>query len=204
MEFGHVLAFNVALIAAIFSPGPAMLYFIRQTIVQGRRTGLYTVMGLGAMAAAWTALALLGLEAVFALFPWAYVAFKTLGAAYLIWIAYQIWVHARAPLGEAPKPPARAFLGGVLVNLANPKSVLFAASVLIVIFPSDMALAAKGWVVVNHLVVEWGIGGALVMLISSGAASERYLKAKPVFDRVAALVLGGLGLRLLLSHDTMR
>ena len=200
MELSHIIAFNVTLLAAILSPGPAMLYVIRQTLAQGRRAGLYTVWGLGTMAAVWTALALLGLDAVFAVFPWAYVLVKSAGALYLLCIAYQTWVHARAPLGEAPKPAAQAFLGGVLVNMANPKSVLFAAAVLIVIFPPEMSLSAKALIVANHLVVEWIVGSVLVLLLSTQAISSRYLRGKHIFDRLAALVLGGLGLRLLLSR----
>ena len=200
MGWEHVLAFNVPLLAAILSPGPAMLYFIRTTLAQGRRTGLFTVWGLGTMAATWTALALLGLDAVFALFPWAYVIIKTGGALYLLWIAYQTWTHARDPLGEPPRPPARAFLGGVLVNLANPKSALFSAAVLIVIFPQGMGALDKGLIVLNHLIVEWIVGSILVLALSTRMISSRYLRAKPVFDRIAAGVLGLLGLRLLVSR----
>ena len=142
MELAHLIAFNLALLAAIASPGPAMLYFIRTTLASGRVIGLYTVWGLGLMAATLTALAFMGLSAVFALFPWAFVIFKTIGALYLIWIAYQTWCDAREPVEAAPTPPARAFLGGMLVNLSNPKSVLFAAAVIIVILPLPQVLIA--------------------------------------------------------------
>lgn len=200
MEIGHLIAFNATLLAAIASPGPAMLYFIRTTLSSGRRTGLYTVWGLGAMAATWTALALMGLDAVFAVFPWAYALFKTVGALYLLWIAYQTWRHAKAPVSAAPTPAARAFWGGVLVNLANPKSVLFAAAVIMVIFPQGLGLADKALIVANHLIVEWIVGSTLVILFSTPRISAGYLQAKPLLDRIAGTVLGLLGLRLLISR----
>lgn len=177
-----------------------MLYFIRTTLSSGRRTGLYTVWGLGAMAATWTALALMGLDAVFAVFPWAYALFKTVGALYLLWIAYQTWRHANAPVSAAPTPAARAFWGGVLVNLANPKSVLFAAAVIMVIFPQGLGLADKALIVANHLIVEWIVGSTLVILFSTPRISAGYLQAKPLLDRIAGTVLGLLGLRLLISR----
>lgn len=200
MELTHIIAFNLTLLAAILSPGPAMLYFIRTTLAEGRRAGLFTVFGLGTMAALWTAMALLGLNALFALVPWAYIVIKTAGALYLIWIAVQTWKHARDPLGQPPRPAAKAFLGGVLVNLANPKSVLFAAAVLIVIFPPDLSGTEKAAVVLNHLVVEWLVGAGLVLLLSTQTVSQRYLRLKAGLDRFAALVLGALGLRLLLER----
>lgn len=200
MELAHLIAFNLTLLAAILSPGPAMLYFIRTTLASGRMAGLYTVWGLGMMAATWTALAFLGLDAIFAVFPWAFIALKTIGALYLIWIAYQTWAHARAPMGDAPTPPMRAFLGGVLVNMSNPKSVLFAGAVIMVIFPQGMAFADKAIVVLNHLVIELIVGSALVLAFSTKHVSAGYLRAKPILDRIAASVLGFLGLKLLLSR----
>lgn len=200
MELAHLIAFNLTLLAAILSPGPAMLYFIRTTLASGRMAGLYTVWGLGMMAATWTALAFLGLDAIFAVFPWAFIALKTIDALYLIWIAYQTWAHARAPMGDAPTPPMRAFLGGVLVNMSNPKSVLFAGAVIMVIFPQGMAFADKSIVVLNHLVIELIVGSALVLAFSTKHVSAGYLRAKPILDRIAASVLGFLGLKLLLSR----
>jgi len=200
LELAHIIAFNATLLAAIASPGPAMLYFIRTTLASGRASGLYTVWGLGVMAATWTALAFMGLDAVFALFPWAFVILKTVGALYLLWISYQTWKHARSRLSDAPKPAASAFLGGVLVNLSNPKSVLFSAAVIMVIFPQDMGWADKALIVTNHLVIEFIVGSALVLAFSTKHVSAGYLRAKPILDRIAATVLGLLGLRLLLSR----
>ena len=202
METTHLIAFNLTLLAAIASPGPAMLMAIRATLTGGLRHGLVVGAGLGTMAAGWTALALLGLDSIFALFPWAYLALKTAGALYLLWIAYGMWRTARVPLtptrGDVPRH--RAFLTGLSVNLANPKSVLFASAVLLVIFPQDMSLAEKSIIVTNHLAVELICYTAFAVLLSSGPARDGYLRAKPVLDRIAAAVLGALGLRLLLDR----
>nr|MDJ0822039.1 LysE family translocator [Paracoccaceae bacterium] len=138
MEWTHLLAFNLALLAAMAAPGPALLFALRQSIAGGFRVGAATGCGLALAAAGWTAAALLGLEAVFIVFPWAYTVMKFVGAAYLMWIAYGLWRDASRPVTDSARPGARAFWGGALVNLSNPKSVLFAASVLVVIFPPDM------------------------------------------------------------------
>jgi threonine/homoserine/homoserine lactone efflux protein len=85
----------------------------------------------------------------------------------------------------------------VLVNLANPKSVLFAAAVIVVVFPKGLSLTDKAIIVGNHLMIELLFYSALAMLMSTQAISRRYLRLKPVLDRVAAGVLGALGVRLL-------
>jgi len=202
LELSHIIAFNLTLIAAILSPGPAMLVALRATLAQGRHAGTLTGLGLGIMAAGWTTMALLGLESLFLLFPWAYVTMKTLGALYLIWIAYKTWRTASTPLSDTPSVPARrAFLNGVFVNFANPKSVLFASAVLLVIFPRDLLLAEKALVVLNHLCVEIVFYTGFALLLSTKRSKTGYLRLKPIFDRVAALVLGALGLRLLLDRS---
>lgn len=200
MDSAHLIAFNLTLLAAMAAPGPALLYALRMSVAHGFPAGAVTGMGLALVAAGWTAAALLGLDAVFALFPWAFVLLKAGGALYLLYIAFGLWRAARAPLGTAPHPGGRAFLGGMLVNLANPKAVLFAASVLIVIFPPDLTLAAKGVIVANHLAVEIVVYSLFAAALSTPAARAGYLGAKPLLDRLAALVLGGLGLRLILDR----
>lgn len=201
MELAQILAFNAALLVALASPGPALLILTQTAISIDRRSAIWTGLGLASMAAVWTLAALLGLELVFELFPSAYLILKTLGALYLIWIAWGTWKAARSPLAKAPQiAPGRAFRRGVMVNLANPKSALFAAGVLIVIFPPDLTAAQIALVVANHLVVEVVIYTLLAVALSRPAAKRAYLAAKSNLDRLTAAVLGTLGLRLLLDR----
>lgn len=200
MTTAQLLAFNLTLLAALAAPGPALLYALRQSIAGGFAVGLATGAGLAVMAATWTGAALLGLNAVFALVPWAYLALKTVGAAYLIWVAIQLWRHARDPVSDSARPGARAFVGGLLVNAANPKSVLFAGAVLVVIFPPDLSLSAKAFIVLNHLAVELVAYALFAACLSSGPARAGYLRLKPAIDRTASVILGALGLRLLFGR----
>ncbi|ETX16573.1 lysine transporter LysE [Roseivivax halodurans JCM 10272] len=201
MDWPHLLAFNLTLLAAMASPGPALLLALRTSLVQGPRAGIATGLGLGTMAAAWTAAALLGLEAIFALVPWAYLTLKVAGALYLLWLAAALWRDARTPLSESGRSAGgQAFRTGLLVNLANPKSVLFAASVLLVIFPAGLAPHEKALIVANHLAVEWTLCSLFALALATPPARSGYLALKPVLDRVAAAVLAALGLKLLIDR----
>ena len=198
----HLIAFNLTLLAAIASPGPSLLFLARTTLAEGRTAGIAAAFGLGLMAAIWTAAALLGLDALFGVFPWTYVVVKTIGAAYLIWIAIQMWGNARQPVAKGTKTAhSKFFRQGLLINLGNPKSVLFSAAVLVVIFPQDLTPAAKALIFGNHLAVEWIAQPLLAILLSTEAVRRRYMNAKVITDRLAAGVLGGLGLRLLADRS---
>nr|WP_299297768.1 LysE family transporter [uncultured Tateyamaria sp.] len=199
MTASELLVFNTVLLAALASPGAAMLFITRMTVASGRIAGIATGIGLGTAAAMWTLAALLGLEAVFALFPWTYTALKLGGAAYLIWIAIQTWRSARDPLGDAPTARGRAFLSGLLVNAGNPKSMLFAAAIIVVVFPQGLAAADIAVIVFNHWLLELVFYTGLSVLLSSTPARRGYISLKPLLDRIAATLLGALGVRLILE-----
>ena len=138
MTITHLIAFNMALLAAIASPGPAFLVAVHTTVTDGTRAGIILGLGLGLTAAMWTLLALLGLERIFLLMPWVYVTAKICGALYLCYLAFLAWRNATSPPRYNTNRQRSTFRNGVLINLSNPKSVIFAAAVLIVIFPDDL------------------------------------------------------------------
>ena len=200
MDWGHVLAFNLALIAALVSPGPAFLVAAKTTLTMGRGAGIAAGFGLGTMAILWTGAALLGLEAVFALFPWAFTALKTAGALYLIHFAIKTWRHAHDPLPQVqPGLAKRAFWSGFLVNLGNPKSVLFAAAVILVVFPQGLQPGFIPLVLLNQFALEILFYVLVATALSTAASRRRYLSFKSTLDRISATLLGAFGVRLLLE-----
>ena len=200
MATEHLVAFNLALLVAVASPGPALLVALQTTLSAGRKAGMAVGYGLGLMAALWTLMALFGLAAIFNLFPFAYAAAKIAGALYLIYIAVRMWAGAKEPISPQAKPAQRGFRDGVLINLLNPKPVLFATAVLVVIFPPQMSSLEKVAVALNHFMVEVIFYQLLTRGMSTPAVRESYLRAKAYLDRTASVVLGALGVRLLLSR----
>ena len=201
MTWEQLVAFNIALLVAIASPGPALLMATHTSASRGRAAGVAAGLGLGLMAAIWTLMALLGLAVVFELFPMVYTAAKIVGGGYLLYLAYKMWRNASAPI-SAQIPPARhAFRQGFLVNLFNPKSVLFAAAVLVAVFPAGLSVAESFVIVFNHFLVETAFYTTLAFCMSTQAVSKRYMKAKAYVDRGAAIILGALGIRIALSRE---
>lgn len=196
----QLLAFNAVLAASILSPGPAFVMALRSGVTGGTAAGIATGLGLGLMAAGWTLAALLGLDTIFGLFPWAYGALKLGGAAYLIYLAVQMWRGAKTPLAPGAAPRGQAVLRGVLTNLGNPKSMLFAAAVLVVIFPEPLQAGDILLLTANHFLLEMTFYTALALVLGFPSLRSRYMATKPFFDRLCALLLGALGLKLLLQR----
>jgi len=80
------------------------------------------------------------------------------------------------------------------------RRVLFAAAVLIAIFPGGLGAVNSALIAFNHLLIELSFYTALAFCLNTEAVAGRYLRAKTWIDRGAAAVLGALGLRILLSR----
>ena len=197
----ELVAFNAILLAAWISPGPAMLIAMHANLTNGRLAGIAAGLGLATTASLWTLAALLGLDALFTAVPLAYSVMKVLGGLYLMWVAVQTWRSAAAPLGATkPQGQGRAFRRGLLSNLYNPKAVLFSAAALALVVPKDISPAGIGIVTLNHFLFEVFLYTLLAFVLSTPMVQRGYLSAKRWIDRVAASLLGALGLRLLIER----
>lgn len=200
MSVELLISFNIALLVALVSPGPAMLVVIQTSLSAGRQAGISAGCGLGVMAATWTILALFGLEVIFKIFPWFYTTARFIGGIYLIYIAWKMWLGSRDEIKIKTEVVHRSFRQGVTINLLNPKSALFAAAVLVVVFPNGLTPFEGAIIALNQLVVEILFYTLLTVAMGARTIKTRYLNAKIYIDRTASFVLAALGLRILIRE----
>ena len=110
------------------SPGPAVLYIVTRTLDQGTAAGFASMAGITLGGVVHVCLAAFGVAAVAAAWPLSLLLVQAAGAAYLVWIGWQR-IRAAGERADIGKPAAaklwRVFREGVIVNLTNPKTVLF-------------------------------------------------------------------------------
>ena len=123
------LFLGVALIAT-FSPGPAVLLAISNSVAKGPRRALICSLGnaLGLFVVSGVAMA--GMGIVLATSASAFLLLKLAGAAYLIYLGIKQWrKHDSAfQTVSAPSPVTanwRLFAQGVTLALTNPKAIVF-------------------------------------------------------------------------------
>lgn len=201
VTFAQLLLFVGTLSVAILSPGPGVIAVSQSAFAMGRARALPYGWGLAVGASLWCLFALLGLTVLFRVLPWTFVALKVLGGAYLVWIAWKMWVHAPDPLPDpAEKRHGAGFWGGLVLNLSNPKPALFYSAVLLSIFPAALGGFDKLVVSAVALSVELGFYTALATLMALPLLRRRYYAAKFWIDRIAAGLIGLLGISLILRH----
>jgi threonine/homoserine/homoserine lactone efflux protein len=146
---GHLAAFLGVSAIVIVTPGPDTALTIRNSLLSGRRAGVFTAMGVSSGQAAWTLATAAGVAALLAASEPAFVAVKLLGAAYLFWLGAQSL--AAAIRGRSQKRVAAvkrgalerrvAFRQGFLSNLGNPKMAAFFPSLLPQFAPQQHAFS---------------------------------------------------------------
>jgi threonine/homoserine/homoserine lactone efflux protein len=189
---------------AVTSPGPSTVLVIQTAAVAGRRNGLLAAAAMMGGALVWAAGALFGLQALFAHFDWLYLAFRIGGGLYLIWLAVMIWRHARDPLPEIAAGDASAmvgwtgFLRALLLQLGNPKIMVFFGSIFLSVLPHDLPSWMNGTVLALIAINEFTWFAILALVFSGGTARAFYRRTKFWLDRFMGGALALLGLRLVL------
>lgn len=185
----------------LLTPGPNVLLVSQLAASSTRSAGLAAALGISLVAALWAGLAVLGLQAVFVAYPRLRLGFQLIGSAYLLYLAWRLWRYG-SPLGAVTGEKVsvwQAFRLGLLTNLTNPKSVLFFGSVFAAALPEQRGAALSLIVVLvifgNALV--WHI--ALALAFGQGRLQKLYQQHARSISRIAGLLLGAFGARLMLS-----
>jgi threonine/homoserine/homoserine lactone efflux protein len=199
-----LLGLAVVHLLAVASPGPSTVLVIQTAAVAGRRGGLLAALAMMAGALIWATAALFGLQVLFAKFEWLYLAFRFAGAVYLIYLAIMLWRHARDPLPEVPVGSTAhlagwpGFLRALLLQLSNPKIMVFFGSIFLSVLPPHLPAWMDGAVLAIVAFNEFTWFALLALLFSGGPARAFYRRAKVWLDRIMGGALALLGLRLAL------
>ena len=133
----HFAAFLGVSAIVIMTPGPDTALTIRNTLLGGRRAGIFTAVGVSGGQAAWTLATAAGIAALLAASEPAFLAVKLAGSAYLVWLGLQAILSAlrgrsrqRSELARRPLSRRTALRQGLLSNLGNPKMAAFFPSLL--------------------------------------------------------------------------
>lgn len=209
METVEILAVVAAIwgLAAVV-PGPDVLAIARSAAVAGRTPALATVAGIAVGTVIWGLAGFLGISTLFALAPALYGMVKLLGGAYLIWTGLTLLRAAGRPGPTAtgdgaagPRQSSRsAFLQGALVNLANPKTAVFVASLYATVLPADPGGLLGAGVIAVTTGVSVGWYAAVACLLSTSALRRGYAGARRWLSALAGAAFIGFGARLLATR----
>lgn len=201
-----LISFCIASVMLALVPGPDNIFVVTHAVIRGRDAGLAVVLGLCTGLLVHTTLVALGIAVVFQTSIWAFTLLKTIGAGYLLYLAWQAATAVPPALDD--DMTNRSGFGwfyrrGIIMNLTNPKVLLFFLA-----FLPQFVVPGSDGVTVQIIV----LGGLFIlvtimvfgtMALMAGRMSH-LLRRSPLFHKtlnyLASLVFAGLALHLLLSQ----
>ncbi|HEV7206810.1 MAG TPA: LysE family translocator [Jatrophihabitans sp.] len=126
----HLLAWIITSFVIIVIPGPSVLFTIGRALTIGRRGAVISAAGNSLGVYLQIVAVALGVGTLVQRSSQVYTVIKFAGALYLVYLGVQAFRHRRALsdalTGSVPVARGRRqFLDGVLVGLANPKTIVF-------------------------------------------------------------------------------
>ena len=192
--------FGLAVVLSL-APGPDNLFVLAQSMAHGARSGLWVVLGLCSGLVVHTLAVALGLAALMAASPWALRLVQTLGAAYLLYLAWGAWRAGASRPGQAvAQTGMRLWRRGLFMNVTNPKVVLFFLALLPQFVQPDAApagqIVALGAVFMVAALLVFGSISFFAGYL--GDALRRHANAQKWLNRASAGVFVALAARLLM------
>ncbi|WP_326584619.1 LysE family translocator [Streptomyces sp. NBC_00481] len=179
--------FLLAVTIVCVTPGPDMLYVMSYGVSQGRSGGVSAAAGAAAGMLIHAILSALGVALIISRYPALLAAFKVIGACYLLYLGVSI-IRDRSKMSvtpeRTPQTYARIACRAMVVNLTNPKVIVFYVAFLPQFttesgWPAPAQLFLLGAVfVVIGFVVDAAVG------LASGTLSRRFIADKELARKV--------------------
>jgi threonine/homoserine/homoserine lactone efflux protein len=200
-----LLAFLGVSALVICTPGPDTALTVRNSIVGGRRAGVFTAAGIAAGQLVWTVAASLGIAGLLQASQPAFTALRIAGAAYLIFLGVQSILGAirgrhgsyEHRIGLPELGPRRAIRQGFISNLANPKMAAFFLSLLPQFVPvASGRIAALLPLGLVFCLMTFGWLSLYAAVVDKVGPFLQRSRVRRSLDAVTGTVLVALGLRL--------
>lgn len=196
-----LVAFVPAALALNLTPGADMMFCLGQGLRSGVRGAWAASAGVAVGGMVHVTLAGAGLGAAVAALPWAFDVIRWVGVAYLLWLAWQAVRQTTVPQ-MALVPEKRAFRDGLVVNLTNPKVILF-----VLAFVPQFVTPEAGSVLGQFLIfgVIIALGGFVInglVGVFAGTLGGRIRRSARALGLITGGIFAALAIRLALLERT--
>jgi len=200
----HYWLFIATAVILVITPGQDTFFILGRSLSGGRSAGIAAALGITAGSVVHTFAAALGLSALLATSPYAFMTVKLAGAGYLIYIGIRALAvrgnglpAADAPAGDDGRWPA--FRQGILTNLLNPKVALFFLALMPQFIDTNSTYKVGAFLALGLSFVTLGVVWCLVLAIAAAKLRGAFLRRPSmanVLNKIAGAMFIALGLRL--------
>jgi RhtB (resistance to homoserine/threonine) family protein len=203
----HYETFILTGILLNITPGNDTIFIISRSMAQGKKAGFMSVLGIATGSLIHTTLAAFGLSMIIAKSILVFSIIKYAGAAYLLYIGYQMLtdktsLNTDVSFAEKSLNLKKIYRDGVITNVLNPKVALFFISFLPQFIDSSVSNTVLPFL---KLGITFTITGTIWCLILANFASFLFSKLKHnktlsnYINKTCGAVLIALGIKVALS-----
>ena len=206
MDFDVWLGFFAACWVISLSPGAGAIASMSSGLQFGFRRGYWNVIGLQIALALQILIVAAGVGAVLATSALAFNLIKWFGVAYLLYLAYKQWQQAPSAISaeqraEQQVQPLAMMFRGFLVNISNPKAIVFMLAVLPqFITPSDPLVPQYGLMMATMIAVDMIVMAGYTCLAAKVLLFLRSPRQQRILNRSFASMFAGAASLLSLVH----
>ncbi len=188
-------------VPALLLPGPDFVAVVRVAMTRGARAGILTTVGTTTGLVFYATLSIFGLSALLVQFEWLTIVVRALGGAYLIYLGIKLirTSSAMPEMGTAPTPlgAGRLVLGGLIVNLTNPKAIVLFASVFATAITPETQASTMALMVALVAATTFAWYTLVSLFMASPPVMARFARMQHWIERVAGACFVALGGKLL-------
>lgn len=208
MDVSGLLAVLGIHLLAVMSPGPDFAVVVKNSLVQGRKQGIATALGITVGILVHLAYSFLGLGFLIAKSILLFSIVKYCGAVYLVWIGIQalrstsetIQVTHSYNAEKVPGSTLHAFREGFLTNLLNPKATLFFVGIFTQFITPETSLVWYAVVTIGVVFNQFWWFSSVALVFSLSSLRGRIQRIRVYLDRTMGAVLVALGLKVALDQ----
>ncbi|MGP3965542.1 LysE family translocator [Nonomuraea sp. 3N208] len=192
--------FIAVVVVLLLVPGPDMAFMVAAGLRAGRKGATRAALGVTAGVSVYVVLTALGLGVFLAAAPNIADAIQLGGAAYLVYLAWVTWRSSGSPLETSTVRSANMFRRGFVVNISNPKIMLFFTAFLPQFLGDATDNPVLQLVMLGLILQILGLLTDLAIGYAAGAIRDRVLRrtgVRRLLERLAASVYGALATVLL-------
>ena len=200
-----ITSFGLFLLTAFLmniTPGTDTVYSVNRSVSQGRKVGIYSVLGISTGALVHTFMAAIGLSVIITTSVVLFTLIKLIGAGYLIYLGVRMLMQKSSNFQLANTKNMsikKIYIQGLLTNVTNPKVALFFISFLPQFISGDNTYGPLPFIILGLSFVLTSTAWCLLVSIFASFTTKKLRnnpKVELILNKITGVIFIGLGIKL--------
>ncbi len=201
--------FLLAGILLNITPGADTMYILTRSVAEGRKAGIYSVLGISTGGLIHTLFASLGLSVILSTSATAFMIVKYAGAAYLVYLGIKHLIEkpnlfAGTNTGDVPQGLSKIYRQGIFTNVLNPKVALFFLSFLPQFINPEFSNGILPFLILGGTFIITGTIWCLFLAFAASQLTQTLRKHQKIakwFQKISGMVFITLGIHLAVNRS---